>query len=122
MSPPQDLLFRTRTEATSSQSVRLTGGCLSMPHERHLVIGGTSMPLAALATVHDPSVREAVLRLADEFPDLRPRSIVLVANTCREELRGSPDGALPELVERLARHRLRVSLPEAEGEGASGRC
>ena len=80
------------------------------------------MPLAALATVHDPSVREAVLRLADEFPDLRPRSIVLVANTCREELRGSPDGALPELVERLARHRLRVSLPETEAEGASGRC
>ena len=76
------------------------------------------MPLAALATVHDPSVRSAVLRLADEFPDLGPRSIVLVANTCREELRGSPDGALPELVERLARQRLRVSLPETD----AGRC
>jgi hypothetical protein len=37
-------------------------------------------------------------------------SIVLVVRTCREELRGSPDGALPELVERLARQRLRVSL------------
>ena len=36
--------------------------------------------------------------------------IVLVVRTCREELRGSPDGALPELVERLARQRLRVSL------------
>jgi len=76
------------------------------------------MPLTALATVHDPSVRSAVLRLSDEFPELGPRSIVLVANTCREELRGSPDGALPELVERLARQRLRVSLPETDG----GRC
>jgi hypothetical protein len=78
------------------------------------------MPFAALATVRDPSVRSAVLRLADEFPELRPRSIVLVANTCREELRGSPDGALPELVERLARHRLRVSLPETAGGHACG--
>jgi hypothetical protein len=78
------------------------------------------MPMAALATVHDPSVRAAVLRLADEFPDLRPRSIVLVANTCREQLRGSPDGALPELVERLARHRLRVSLPETDGGHGCG--
>jgi hypothetical protein len=73
------------------------------------------MALAALASVHDPSVRSAVLRLADEFPDLGPRSIVLVANTCREELRGSPDGALPELVERLARQRLKVSLPQSDG-------
>jgi hypothetical protein len=69
------------------------------------------MPLAALATVNDQSVRSAVTRLADEFPELGPRSIVLVVRTCREELRGSPDGALPELVERLARQRLRVSLP-----------
>ena len=36
--------------------------------------------------------------------------IVLVVRTCREELRGSPTDALPELVERLARQRLRVSL------------
>jgi hypothetical protein len=35
---------------------------------------------------------------------------VLVVRTCREELRGSPADALPELVERLARQRLRVSL------------
>lgn len=72
------------------------------------------MTLTALATVEDPSVRSAVLRLADEFPEVRPRSIVRVANTCREELRGSPSGALPELVERLARQRLRVSLPDTE--------
>jgi len=73
------------------------------------------MPLTALATVRDPSVRGAVLRLADEFPDVQARSIVVVVNTCREELRGSPDGALPELVERLARQRLQVTLPEATG-------
>ncbi len=70
------------------------------------------MPLAALATVRDPSVRGAVLRLVDEFPNVGTPSIVVVANTCREELRGAPDGALPELVERLARQRLQVSLPE----------
>ena len=61
-------------------------------------------------TAPDPSVRSAVCRLAQEFPELRPRSIVLVVRTCREELRGSPTDALPELVERLARQRLRVTL------------
>ncbi|WP_176445620.1 three-helix bundle dimerization domain-containing protein [Blastococcus mobilis] len=55
-------------------------------------------------------MRSAIARLSREFPDLGPDPIVLVVRTCREELRGSPDGALPELVERLARQRLRVSL------------
>jgi hypothetical protein len=68
------------------------------------------MTLAVPPTVSDPSVRSAVARLREEFPEVGPRSIVLVVRTCREELRGSPDGALPELVERLARQRLRVSL------------
>ena len=68
------------------------------------------MVLAALPTVSDLSVRSALTRLSAEFPELGHRSIVLVVRTCREELRGSPDGALPELVERLARQRLRVSL------------
>jgi hypothetical protein len=68
------------------------------------------MTLAVTPTVPDPSVRSAVCRLSQEFPELRPRSIVLVVRTCREELRGSPTDALPELVERLARQRLRVSL------------
>jgi hypothetical protein len=67
------------------------------------------MVLAAPPASTDPSVRSAILRLSREFPDLGP-SISLVVRTCREELRGSPDGALPELVERLARQRLRVSL------------
>jgi hypothetical protein len=67
------------------------------------------MVLAAPPASTDPSVRSAVLRLSREFPELGP-SIALVVRTCREELRGSPAGALPELVERLARQRLRVSL------------
>ena len=66
------------------------------------------MALAAPPIVSDLSVRSAAQRLAQEFPELAPRSIVLVVRTCREELRGSPDGALPELVERLARQRLRA--------------
>ncbi len=66
------------------------------------------MVLAALPTVSDLSVRSALTRLSAEFPELGHRSIVLVVRTCREELRGSPDDALPELVERLARQRLRA--------------
>ena len=66
------------------------------------------MALAALPAVSDLSVRSALTRLSAEFPELGQRSIVLVVRTCREELRGSPDGALPELVERLARQRLRA--------------
>ena len=66
------------------------------------------MVLAALPTVSDLSVRSALTRLSAEFPELGHGSIRLVVRTCREELRGSPDGALPELVERLARQRLRA--------------
>jgi hypothetical protein len=69
------------------------------------------MALAVLPTGPDLSVRSATTRLAMEFPELNLRSIGLLVRTCREELRGSPDGALPELVERLARQRLRVALP-----------
>jgi len=68
------------------------------------------MALAVLPSVPDTSVRSATARLAQEFPQLSSLSIVLVVRTCREELRGSPNDALPELVERLARQRLRVSL------------
>ena len=66
------------------------------------------MPLAALPAVSDLSVHSALTRLSAEFPELGQRSIVLVVRTCREELRGSPTDALPELVERLARQRLRA--------------
>jgi len=70
------------------------------------------MALAVLPSVPDTSVRSATTRLAQEFPQLSCHRIVLVVRTCREELRGSPNDALPELVERLARQRLRVSLAE----------
>ena len=66
------------------------------------------MTLAVPPAAPDQSVRAAITRLALEFPELGRRPISLVVRTCREELRGSPDGALPELVERLARQRLRV--------------
>lgn len=66
------------------------------------------MVLATLPEVTDLSVHSALTRLSAEFPELGQGSIVLVVNTCREELRGSPNDALPELVERLARQRLRA--------------
>jgi hypothetical protein len=66
------------------------------------------MALASSPTVLDPSVLSAIPRLSQEFPHVGRRSIRLVVRTCREELRGSPDGALPELVERLARQRLQA--------------
>jgi hypothetical protein len=59
----------------------------------------------------DPSVDQAVARLAEEFSDrLRPQLIVRVVRNCRRDLGGSPVGAMPELVERLARYRLRESV------------
>lgn len=66
------------------------------------------MTLALATTVLDPSVRSAIPRLSQEFPHVGRRSITLVVRTCREELRGSPNDALPELVERLARQRLQA--------------
>jgi hypothetical protein len=66
------------------------------------------MTLAVPPTVPDPSVRAAIARLRQEFPELGCGPIRLVVRTCREELRGSPESALPELVERLARQRLRA--------------
>jgi hypothetical protein len=71
--------------------------------------GGLSMVLAAPPATTDPSIRSAIVRLSKEFPEMGP-SISIVVRTCREELRGSPADALPELVERLARQRLRVQL------------
>jgi hypothetical protein len=60
------------------------------------------------STTADPSIRSAVARLRREFPELGCGPIQLVVRTCREELRGSPESALPELVERLARQRLKA--------------
>lgn len=68
-----------------------------------------TLALPPSATV-DPSVQSAIPRLTREFPEVGRGSIVLVVRTCREELRGSPESALPELVERLARQRLRAPV------------
>jgi hypothetical protein len=71
-------------------------------------------PVASL--VADPfvdhSVDDAVDRLTEEFSDrLRRQLIVRVVRDCRRDLGGSPVGALPELVERLARIRLAEAIP-----------
>ena len=51
-------------------------------------------------------------RLLAEFGALVAQTTVTrIVRSCREDLRGAPPGALPELVERLARQRLRQALP-----------
>lgn len=55
----------------------------------------------------DPSVDQAVDRLRGEFGGrVGPQLISRVVRDSRRDLGGSPVGALPELVERLARYRL----------------
>ena len=59
----------------------------------------------------DPSVDLAVARLAEEFGhQVKPQLLVRTVRDCRRDLGGSPIAALPELVERLARYRLRESI------------
>jgi hypothetical protein len=59
-------------------------------------------------TSDDESVEQAVARLlAEEYGTVAgPQVVIRVVQTARRELAGSPVGALPELVERLARYRL----------------
>jgi hypothetical protein len=55
----------------------------------------------------DPSVDLAVERLRGEYAGrVDSQCLVRVVTACRRDLGGSPVGALPELVERLARYRL----------------
>ncbi len=49
---------------------------------------------------------EAVQRLGAEFGELGRDEVVVMVDRCCADLRGAPAGALPELVERLARERL----------------
>jgi hypothetical protein len=59
----------------------------------------------------DRSVDLAVDRLAEEFDDrAETQTVVDVVRTCRNDLSGVPVTALPELVERLARHRLLATV------------
>ena len=84
--PPRGPWSLVADAAPVGDGVRLTG-------DHRCCCGGTrtegpSMTLAVLPSVPDPSVRSATTRLAEEFPQLSARSIVLVVRTCREELRG----------------------------------
>ena len=65
------------------------------------------MPARGHGVAGDESVTAAVGRLGPEFSGrVGPRLVVRVVRDARRELGGSPVGALPELVERLARYRL----------------
>lgn len=71
----------------------------------------TSVVLPAVDLPADGSVESAVARLTEEFSEkLRLQLIVRIVRESRRDLGGSPVGALPELVERLARHRLQESI------------
>ncbi|NMO89473.1 three-helix bundle dimerization domain-containing protein [Actinomycetospora sp. TBRC 11914] len=61
---------------------------------------------SATPTVTDESVVSAIERLTTEFAGRSPAPIEPVVTACRRDLAGAPPGALPELVERLARQRL----------------
>jgi hypothetical protein len=62
---------------------------------------------AVLCTFPDDSVDLAVRRLSDEFRDrLGAQYVRRIVQLAREDLSGVPVGAVPELVERLARQRL----------------
>ncbi len=55
----------------------------------------------------DPAVEQAVVRLGGEYAGrVLPQLVVRVVRESRRDLGGSPIGAMPELVERLARYRL----------------
>ncbi|MGY1724269.1 three-helix bundle dimerization domain-containing protein [Blastococcus sp. SYSU DS0533] len=57
--------------------------------------------------VADDAVSAAVVRLSGEYSGRIGHPVVVrVVRDCRRDLGGSPVGALPELVERLARYRL----------------
>jgi hypothetical protein len=62
------------------------------------------------AAVQDAAVTAAITRLTTEFAGrIRPGLIAHTVVGAYRELAGSPRSALPELVERLARERLRQS-------------
>ncbi len=65
---------------------------------------------AVLRMLPDDSVDSAVRRLSDEFRDrLGPQYVRRIVQLARADLSGVPAGAVPELVERLARHRLTLA-------------
>jgi hypothetical protein len=66
-----------------------------------------SEPAGSYGDNHDRSFADMIERLFRRFDDRLPLiSIVRVARESRDQLRGSPAGAMPELTERLAIERL----------------
>ena len=62
---------------------------------------------AVLRSLPDDSIDSAVRRLADEFRDrVGAQYVRRIVQLAHADLSGVPAGAVPELVERLARHRL----------------
>ena len=67
----------------------------------------SSTPDSSSELPWDLAVEQAVDRLRGEYAGrVRPQLVVRVVRESRRDLGGSPVGALPELVERLARYRL----------------
>jgi hypothetical protein len=66
------------------------------------------------------SYADIVERLLQDYEAQLPLSdIAEVVRQCRRDLAGSPRAAMPELIERLARHRI-TSMLEAEDDPAQG--
>ena len=70
---------------------------------------GAPVRTAAHGGHHDDAARAtaaAVARLCAEFPAQPAAVVSRTVDQCRRDLDGAPPGALPELLERLARQRL----------------
>jgi hypothetical protein len=78
------------------------------------------MTALASPSGHETSFADMVERMFREFEDRLPLKLILdVVNGARRDLHGTPAGALPELTERLARHRLKDLVARTD-EGAEG--
>jgi hypothetical protein len=76
-----------------------------------LVVPSSSPDSTPEPPCSDPAVEQAVERLRGEYAGrVRPQLVVRVVRESRRDLGGSPVGALPELVERLARYRLTTHI------------
>ncbi len=65
-----------------------------------------------MTTATEPALAEIAKRLCAEFhPRIAREQVSAAVHQADNELVGAPEGALPELVERLARQRLTDQLP-----------
>jgi len=64
--------------------------------------------------MNDISFCDVTERMFGEFERVHPLPVIAaVVRQCREDLEGAPRGAIPELLERLARQRLTDLQPSA---------